>query len=93
MAQNDVISVDWSPVVRAQEQCSRKIIQKTAKAILKKTDLAGKPLKKNFSFKSTKDTNDLYTLAAYLFAFEKYDLCYEVCSIYNHVRNISANPN
>lgn len=50
MAQNDVISVDWLPVVRAQEQCSRKVIQKTAKAILKKTDLAGKPPKKNFSF-------------------------------------------
>lgn len=61
MTQNNVISIDWSPVIKAQELCSRKIIQKTAKTILKKTDLADIPPKKTFSFKSTKDTNDLYT--------------------------------
>lgn len=85
MAQNNVISIDWSPVIKAQEQCSRKIIQKTAKAILKKTDLADKPPKHKFSIKSANDTNDLYTLAAYLFVFEEYDLCYDVCSIYDNV--------
>lgn len=85
MTKNDVFSVDWTPVGKAQELCPRKIIQKTAKNILKKTDLADIPPKKKFSFKSSKDTNDLYTLAAYLFVFEQYDLCYEICSIYNHV--------
>lgn len=77
--------IDWTPILKAQEQCPRKIVQKTAKAILKKTDLAGESPKKKLSFKSTKDTNDLYTLAAYLFVFRKYDLCYEICSIYDHV--------
>lgn len=63
MAKTDMILIDWSPVIKAQEQCSRKIIQKTAKAILKKTDLADKPPKRKFSIKSANDTNDLYTLA------------------------------
>lgn len=38
MSKSDMISVDWTPVVNAQENCPRKIVQKTAKAILKKTD-------------------------------------------------------
>ena len=85
MAQKDIISIDWTPVIKAQEQCPRKIVQKTAKAILKKTDLADKPPKRKFSLKALNDTKDLCILAAYLFVFEQYDLCYQVCSIYNNV--------
>ena len=77
--------IDWTPILKAQERCPRKIVQKTAKAILKKTDLADKPPKRKFSFKSVNDTRDLYILAAYLCVFEQYDLCYEVCSIYDNV--------
>lgn len=85
MAKSNIVSVDWTPVAKAQKSCPHKVIQKTAKSILIKTDLADVPPKKNFSFGSSKDTNDLYTLAAYLFVFRQYDLCYEICSIYDHV--------
>ncbi len=85
MRKNDIISIDWSPVIKAQEQCSQKIIQKTAKAILKKTNLADNPPKKKFSFKSANDLKELYTLAAYLFVFEEYELCYAISCICDHV--------
>lgn len=85
MAKNDTLSIDWTPVQNAQEKCPLKVIQKVAGAILKKTDLLGTPPKKYFSFKSTKDVGDLYLLAAYLFAFKQYDLCYDICCICDHV--------
>lgn len=80
------MDVDFSPVARAMEQCPKKVIQRYAKAVLKKTDLAEKPPKRKFSFKAVNDAKDLYTLAGYLFAFEEYALCYDVCAIYDHVQ-------
>lgn len=85
MAKNEIISIDWTPVIKAQEQCTRKIVQRTAKGILKKAGLDEKAPKRRFSFKSVNDTKELYQLAAYLFAFEEYDLCFDVCRIYDQV--------
>lgn len=85
MVKNEMVTVDWTPVVRAQEQCAREIVQRTANAILKKTYLADNPPKKSFSFGSAKDIDVLYTLAAYLFVFEQHDLCCDVCGLCDHV--------
>lgn len=59
------MDVDFSPVVRAMEQCPKKVIQRYAKAVLKKTDLAEKPPRRKFSFKAVNDAKDLYKLAGY----------------------------
>lgn len=79
------MDIDFSPVVRAMDQCPKKVIQRYAKAVLKKTDFAKKPPRRKFSFKSVNDAKDLYKLAGYLYAFEEYSLCYDVCAIYDHV--------
>lgn len=37
------------------------------------------------SLKSMKNVREIYELAAYLFVFENYDLCYDVCCILDGV--------
>lgn len=44
----DIVSIDWTTVVKAQEHRSRKIVQKTAKKILKKIDVDENVPKKYF---------------------------------------------
>lgn len=82
MAHNNI---DWTPVIRAQKHCSRKVIQRTSAAILKKAGMTDNPPKRKFSFNSKNDLLDVYKLAAYLFVFGKYELCFDVCSICDHV--------
>ena len=43
------------------------------------------PPKRKFSFKSKNDLLDVYKLAAYLFVFGEFELCFDVCSICDHV--------
>lgn len=80
------MDVDFSPVARAMERCPKKVIQRTGKTILKKAGFSEDEPKKNFSFKAMKDVGLIYKLSAYLFVFEEYQLCYDICSLLDEVQ-------
>lgn len=76
---------DFSVVLRVSQQNNRKVVQRIAKKIQKKAGLADTLPRQRFSFNSTKDICEVYELAAYLFIFGDFDLCYAVCSILDFV--------
>lgn len=79
------IAIDFSSVEQAQNEVSQKVIQKLTKSILKKARMAETTSRSKFSLKSMKNVREIYELAAYLFVFENYDLCYDVCCILDGV--------
>lgn len=77
--------IDFSPIILAKSTNQRKVIQRLTKSILKKAGLTDSKPRRKFSMKSMRDTGELYKLAAYLFIFGDYDLCYSVCSMFDTV--------
>ncbi len=78
-------SIDFTPVVLAKNKNSRKVVQRLTDSILKKVGLTGSKPRHIFSLKSMKDVGEIYELAAYLFVFGDYDLCYSVCSMFDEM--------
>lgn len=76
---------DFSVLLRIQKADCRKVVQKITKSIQKKAGLAETLPRHMFSFSSSKDICEVYELAAYLFVFEDFDLCYDVCCILDPV--------
>ena len=77
--------LDFSAVDQVIKCCSKKSINSIAKKILKKAGLVEPISKRKFSLQSKKDVEEVYLLAAYLYIFEEYDLCYSVCNILKNV--------
>lgn len=77
----DTTTLDFSSVERAQKEVNRKVVQRLTKRILKKAGLTEGATPLKFSLNSMRNVRDIYELAAYLFVFGEYDLCYDVCSI------------
>ena len=75
------IVIDREAVEAAMRSCDKKVIQTYGRRILRHFDPNRPKSVPAFSFKSEKCLNEIMCLAGYLFIFEKFDLCYDVCEI------------